>query len=155
VTIHQWSDPDRGLREMRRVARGPVVILTFDAEALKRFWLAEYAPELIAVESRRFPAIEHIRDVLGGTSTVRTVPIPLDCVDGFGEAFYGRPEAFLDARVRRSQSGWRFVDEVPAERAVAALRADLASGEWDRRHGALRRQPEYLGAVRLVTALPG
>ena len=28
VTIHQWPDLERGLREMRRVTRGPVVILS-------------------------------------------------------------------------------------------------------------------------------
>jgi hypothetical protein len=122
---------------------------------LRRFWLAEYAPELIAAECRRFPTIDHVRGVLGGTSTVLDVPIPIDCLDGFGEAFYGRPEAFLDPAVRQSQSGWKFVDAPTTTRSVERLRADLASGDWDRRHGALRSQPDYHGAVRLVTALPG
>ena len=155
VTIHQWSDSDRGLREMRRVARGPVVILTFDAQALKRFWLAEYAPELVAAECRRFPTIDHVREALGGTSTVLDVPVPVDCVDGFAEAFYARPEAFLDPAVRQSQSGWKFVDAPAIACSIDRLRADLASGDWDRRHGALRSQAEYHGAVRLVAALPG
>jgi ubiquinone/menaquinone biosynthesis C-methylase UbiE len=41
ITIHQWPDPDQGLRELRRVSRGPVVVLTFDGDALQKFWLAE------------------------------------------------------------------------------------------------------------------
>ncbi len=57
VTIHQWSEPETGMKELRRVSRGPVVILTFDGDALDRFWLAEYAPELIAAETRRYPPI--------------------------------------------------------------------------------------------------
>ncbi len=154
ITVHQWSDTDRGLREMRRVARGPVVVLTFDADVLARFWLAEYVPELFAAERRRFPTIEHIREVLGGTSTVQAVPIPIDCVDGFGEAYYARPEAFLDPRVRQSQSGWGFVGATATRRGVGRLRADLTDGEWDRRHGSLRSQPQYVGGVRLVTAMP-
>ena len=85
---------------------------------------------------------------------MQAVPIPIDCVDGFGEAYYARPEAFLDPEVRRSQSGWGFVDAAATRRAVAHLRADLADGEWDRRHGGLRTQREYVGAVRLVTAMP-
>jgi SAM-dependent methyltransferase len=76
VTIHQWPDLDRGLRELRRVARGPVVILTFDGEALARFWLAAYVPEVIATEQRRFPAIDRVAAVLGGDVTVTRVPIP-------------------------------------------------------------------------------
>jgi len=44
VTVHQWSDHERGLRELRRVSRGPVVILTFDGDVLDKFWLASYVP---------------------------------------------------------------------------------------------------------------
>src|SRR5690606_1462262 len=66
LTVHQWADIDRGLRELRRVARGLVVVLTFDPSAMGRFWLADYLPGLVEVEARRFPAIEEISDVLGG-----------------------------------------------------------------------------------------
>jgi SAM-dependent methyltransferase len=154
VTVHQWPDADRGLRELRRVSRGPVVILTFDIDALDRFWLAHYVPELIAAERHRFPSIAHIVEVLGGPSSVTTIPIPIDCVDGFTEAYYARPEKFLDPAVRRSQSAWGFVDSSVIDRGIGELRADLESGEWDRRYGPLRAQPEFLGALRLVVANP-
>jgi ubiquinone/menaquinone biosynthesis C-methylase UbiE len=154
VTIHQWSDTDRGLRELRRVSRGPVVILTFDGDALDLLWLADYVPELIAAERRRYPAIEHVRQVLGGVTSVFSVPVPIDCVDGFTEAYYARPERFLDPAVRRSQSAWGFVDQAAIDRTADRLRADLASGEWDRRYGHLREQPHFVGSLRLITALP-
>jgi SAM-dependent methyltransferase len=154
VTIHQWPDSDAGLRELRRVGRGPVVVLTFDGEALDRLWLAEYAPELIAVERTRYPAIDHVRAVLGGGTSVTEVPIPIDCVDGFTEAFYARPEQFLNPMVRQAQSAWGFISVADADRSVARLRAALESGEWDRQHGALRTQPEFVGALRLIAALP-
>jgi hypothetical protein len=154
VTIHQWSDTDQGLRELRRVSRGPVVILTFDGDALDLLWLADYAPELIAAERRRYPGLSHVADVLGGDVTVSRVPIPLDCIDGFTEAFYGRPEQFLDPAVRQSQSAWGFIDADATSRAVAQLREDLESGEWDRRYGHLRSQPEFVGSLRPLRALP-
>ena len=154
VTIHQWHDTDAGLRELRRVSRGPVVILTFDGNALDRLWLAEYAPELIAAERRRYPAIQHVREVLGGDSTVQEVPIPIDCTDGFTEAFYARPEHFLDEGVRRSQSAWGFISAADEARTVERLEADLASGAWDERFGELRSQPEFIGALRLITVTP-
>jgi SAM-dependent methyltransferase len=154
VTIHQWRDTDAGLRELRRVSRGPVVILTFDGTQLDRLWLGEYAPELFAAEARRYPLIEHVREVLGGSSTVLEVPVPIDCVDGFTEAFYARPEQFLDPAVRAGQSAWGFVEPEAIERAMNALRADLESGAWEGRFGAYRQQPEFVGALRLITALP-
>jgi SAM-dependent methyltransferase len=153
ITIHQWPDLERGLGELRRVARGPVVILTFDGPAMLRFWLNEYVPEVFASESARDPGTDRVARLLGGEVSVSEVPIPIDCVDGFVEAFYGRPEALLDPEVRRAQSSWSFVDPEIVERGLARLRDALASGEWDERYGHLRTQPEYLGALRLITAV--
>jgi SAM-dependent methyltransferase len=150
LTVHQWGDLEKGLGELVRVTRGPIIVLTFDGDALDRLWLGEYAPELFAVERRRYPAIDRIYAGLGGGCEVRPVPIPLDCADGFSEAFYGRPEQFLDPAVRKSQSAWGFVEPAVEERAVAALAADLASGAWDARFGHLRTQPWFEGAVRLI-----
>jgi SAM-dependent methyltransferase len=150
VTVHQWGDLNKGLAELRRVTRGPIVVLTFDGDALGRMWLADYAPELFAVERRRYPAIDRIEAELGGGCTVSTVPIPFDCVDGFIDAFYGRPEQFLDPAVRKSQSAWGFVEPAVEKRIVAALAADLESGAWDAHHGHLRTQPWFEGAARLI-----
>lgn len=150
VTVHQWPDPVAGLRELRRVAAGPVIVLTFDPDALETLWLTEYCPELYAAERSRYPTMATIAQALGPEATVRPVPIPFDCVDGFTEAFYGRPERFLDASVRRAQSAWSFVDPADEGRAVDALAADLASGRWDERHGHLRTQSFFTGSLRLV-----
>jgi len=154
ITVHQWSDTDRGLAELRRVARGPVVIMTFDCDVLELFWLAEYSPELIAAERRRYPAISTIAKAIGGHTEVVQVPIPIDCVDGFIEAYYARPERLLDPVVRAAQSGWGFVDRVATDRAVESLRADLASGAWDARYGQLRTQPQFVGSIRLLVGRP-
>ena len=151
VTVHQWPDPVAGLAEMRRVTEGPVVVVTFDREALDRLWLMEYAPELGATEATRYPDVATIAELLGPDSKTVEVPIPLDCVDGFTEAFYGRPEAFLDPSVRGSQSAWTFLEPGIEQRVVASLADDLTSGQWDERFGHLRTQPWFVGAVRLIT----
>ncbi len=154
ITVHQWADPWRGLAEMRRVSRGPVLVMTFDGDELERLWLGEYVPELFDAERKRYPAIDEICESLGGSVQVQPVPIPIDCPDGFTEAFYARPEQFLDPEVRRAQSAWGFVDEAVASRAVESLRQDIDSGRWDARHGALREQPEFVGALRLIVSRP-
>jgi SAM-dependent methyltransferase len=154
ITVHQWADLEAGLREIRRVTRGPVVVLTFDGDALDLLWLADYVPELIAAERRRYPALSYLTAALGANAQVTPIPVPIDCIDGFTEAYYARPERFLDQAVRQSQSAWGFVDAETTDRAMARLRADLDSGEWDRRYGFLRSQPEFVGSLRLVTARP-
>jgi len=154
VTVHQWADTARGLAELRRVARGPVVVLTFDGAAIDRLWLAEYVPELVTSDRRRCPSIATIASLIGSSAEVLDVPIPIDCVDGFTEAYYARPEKFLDPRVRAAQSAWGFIDETATARAVDRLRADLDSGAWDARHGHLRTQPQFVGALRLIVGRP-
>lgn len=153
-TVHQWRDLGAGLREARRVTRGPVVVLTCDPAALQRSWLQEYAPEVIATEAGRYPAIPDIRSGLGGDVTITPLPIPLRCVDGFSEAYYGRPEMLLDAGARRANSAWSFVGPSVVERFARRLGADLASGAWDDRHGHLREQPTFDGSLRLIVARP-
>lgn len=152
VTVHQWADLQAGLHELRRVTRGPIIVLTFDGAALDRFWLADYAPELIAAERRRYPAIDALCASLGGATEVHAVPIPSDCVDGFTEAFYARPERFLDLAVRRAQSAWGFVGEEAQVRFVRTLGGDLASGAWDDKYGLWRQLPTFEGSLRLLVS---
>lgn len=154
VTVHQWRDLDRGLAEVRRVTRGPVVIMTFDPDMLRAFWLAEYAPEVMQQESGRMPSLDLIATRLGGTVRAEALPIPADCADGFAEAYFGRPEAFLDERVRKSQSAWGFIDPATERRSVEALRRALDDGSWDARFAGLRAAPEYWGSLRLVISEP-
>jgi len=152
VTVHQWPDLQKGLSELRRVTRERIVLLTFDGDALDRFWLVDYVPELMGAERRRYPAMDLLCKSLGGKTEVQAVPIPIDCVDGFTEAFYARPERFLDAPVRNSQSAWGFVDKQVAERFVKTLSADLQSGAWEKRYGKWRQQPFFEGSLRLVVS---
>lgn len=154
ITVHQWSDQARGLAQLRRVARGPVVVLAFDGPALGDYWFNDYAPELIAAEQKRFPPVDWIAEQLGGRTQITPIPIPLDCTDGFIEAFYGRPERLLDPAVRAAQSSWGFVEPHVAPRLAEQLGADLASGAWDERHGALRQAPWFDGSLRLIVSWP-
>jgi hypothetical protein len=111
-------------------------------------------PELIERARCRFPPVESIRAAQGPDAEVRPVAVPIDCVDGFNEAFYARPERFLDDAVRSAQSAWRVVDPEVEARFVRSLREALASGAWGERYGERRSRPTFEGALRLITAAP-
>jgi len=152
ATVHHWDDPAAGLRELRRVATGPVVVLTFEIDALESYWLAaDYLPELVDVERARFPTVAEIADALGD-ARIERLPIPIGCRDGFAEAYYARPEAYLDPAVRAAQSFWPLLPGGAERRALEMLAVDLGSGEWDARHGRLRETREYDGSLRLVVS---
>lgn len=149
LTIHHWSDRERGLRELRRVATGPVVVLTFEPAYIGRWWITDYAPGILADDHGRFPSTDAIEAALGGGSTA-IVPIPSDCEDLFLGSLWSRPELMLDPRVRAATSGFARLDADSERRAVERLREDLESGEWDRRWGQLRGRDSFDVGVRLV-----
>jgi SAM-dependent methyltransferase len=150
VTVHQWSDLEKGLAEMRRVTRGAVVLLVCDPGLMKDYWLNDYIPEVRAIEATRFPPIQRILTALGRHVEVKSVPIPLNCRDGFNEAYYGRPEALLDDEARLACSSWSLVPKAAVERFIQHLSSDLASGRWDEKYGHLRTQPFFDGPLRLI-----
>jgi SAM-dependent methyltransferase len=150
LTIHHWPNLRDGLMEMKRVTRKKMVILTYDPKKLSIFWNADYFPKVIEVEERRYPEISAISSILGVEPTITNVQIPLDCTDGFQEAFYGRPEYFLDKRVRQAQSAWGFIDQETELEYVKRLRSDLENGDWDKKYGQYRKMPFFDGAYRML-----
>ncbi len=149
VTIHHWESPEAGLAELRRVARGPVVVFTFELDALP-IWQHEFLREGLVIEQPRFPAIQDVAAALGGRTRIETIPTPGDCVDGFFEAFWRRPESLLDPAVRSAQSMWALLDDDVEQLIVERLSSALRSGAWDAEHGHLREQDRFDGALRLV-----
>lgn len=133
-TVHHWRDPIAGLREMRRVARR-VVVVTYDASApawRERFWLIrDYLPEFAGLLVG-WPSLADLTRAIGGRA--EPVLIPWDCADGFFEAYWRRPEAYLDEPVRRAVSVWTRVGPEAELRAVTRLRDDLSSGRWAERN---------------------
>jgi SAM-dependent methyltransferase len=153
ITIHHWEPPAAGLAELRRVARGPVVVFTFELDFLPP-WQLEFLREGVELERPRFPALEDVAAALGGRTRIERIPTPADCADGFFEAFWSRPEALLDPAIRASQSMWELLDPGDEERMVSRLAAALDSGAWDAEHGHLREKASFDGALRLVISDP-
>jgi SAM-dependent methyltransferase len=151
LSLHHWDDQPAGLAEMVRVARRRVVVLTLDPLVSGRTWLlAEHLPEVAALDRRIMPAPARLAARPGGR--VQVVPVPADCTDLFLVAAWARPERLLDPAVRAATSGFARMPAEVAARAVRTLRADLASGEWDRRHGHLRALAQLDVGLRLVSA---
>lgn len=147
LTIHHWSDVATGLAEMRRIARGRVVILTWDPAHAGCWLTRDYFPEIPEMDRAIFPTLDAMRRLLGPLE-VRTVPVPADCIDGFLGAYWRRPEAYLDPGVRGAISAFPKLGDVDAR--IERLRADLADGTWAMRNREILDAPELDIGYRLV-----
>jgi SAM-dependent methyltransferase len=150
-TVHHWADPRRGLAELRRIVRGPVVVLSWDLAYSDEYWLVdEYVPASKRLD-RHLPSPDEIANLLGGGS-VEVVGVPADCTDGFFAAWWCRPEAYLDPQVRAAMSGLARLGDEEVAPGIAQLARDLESGAWHERHADLLELDVYDAGYRLITA---
>jgi SAM-dependent methyltransferase len=157
LSLHHWDEAQElGVREMRRVTRGPVVIVTYDPQVSGRMWLmTDYLPEVAELDRRIFPAPELVGEWLGGATRIEELPIARDTADWSLGSFWAHPERVLDAEARNATSGFARMPGAVVQRVVAAVAADLEDGTWDARHGHLRELAEYDVGMRLVVGQPG
>lgn len=150
LSVHHWKDLEGGLREMARVARKRVVLLTWVPDAAP-FWLTEgYFPEIIAHDRTIFPTTDALSAMLErtiGPAHIEPLRIPHDCTDGFLCAYWRRPECYLNAERRSVISSFARID---AEPGLAKLRADLSSGRWVERNRPLLALDELDAGYRIV-----
>jgi SAM-dependent methyltransferase len=151
MTVHHWADVRRGLSELRRVAPRQVVF-TFDPDVHDSLWVfAEYVPAGL-VHQDAAPLSEVVEALQA--DRVEIVPVPADCTDGFGSAYWRRPEQYLSPAIRANISLFARLDLNVVEAGMARLARDLASGEWQRRHGDLLTRETFDSGLRLVVAGP-
>ncbi len=147
LTIHHWPDKSAGLRELRRVTRGPIVLLTFDPAS--RPWLTDYLPELATLDEANMPAMSDYARWLGPVR-IAPVPVPHDCSDGFLYAYWRRPAAYLDPVIRSGSSSFWALPNL--DEGLSRLEADLRSGAWQARYASLLDAETYDAGYRLVIA---
>jgi uncharacterized protein (DUF1330 family)/SAM-dependent methyltransferase len=154
LTLHHWdADQEAGVRELRRVARGPVVIVTYDPHVEQDMWLIrDYLPEVGEMDLRIFPPPERLTAWLGGSTEVTPLPVSRDTPDWTLGSFWAHPERVLDEQARAATSGFARMEPAVVERVVDAVRRDLADGTWDERNGALRELDAYDVGMRLVVS---
>lgn len=156
LTVHHWDDQvETGVRELRRVARGPVIIVTIDPTVSSQMWLfRDYLPEVAELDHARFPSIDRLASWLGGTVEAEVVPTERDTPDWTMVSFWAHPERILDETARDGTSGFARLDPATVQRVVADVESDLQNGSWEERYGYLRSLAELDVGMRMLVALP-
>src|SRR6266545_3948308 len=136
-----------GWRSLARTTPSEIPrIATWDTTYAGSFWLTrDYIPEVDDWTVADLPSLDEIAAELGDFER-RSLRIPRDCQDGFLRAFWARPEAYLDDRIRRNISQFNLVDQGSVSHAIERLDHDLSNGDGDAEYRYLRsRDSEDLG----------
>jgi SAM-dependent methyltransferase len=154
ISIHHWyPDQLQGVKEMCRVARNRVVVVTYDPRVSSRMWLlADYLPEVAELDNRIFPLPEAICDWMGCETQIESVPISRETPDWTLMSFWAHPERVLDPVARAATSGFSRQPKEVVERVVTAVSRDLKGGQWDEKYGHLRNLKELDAGLRIITA---
>jgi len=155
LAIHHFASIGEAARELGRICpTGPIVILTNDPRVAEPSWFADYFPEIHARDFITFPPLAEITDqisgALGRAGGVHGFPLPDNFTDRNMLSGWNRPESYLDAQVRQNTSGFAMAEPEIVKLRIAKLEQDLQSGEWDRKHGALRTQSAFDAGFRLL-----
>jgi len=151
LTVHHWSNRAAGVREMARVSHRQVVFF-YEPLETHNFWALAYFPAALDLPSEQDPPGEQFLAEHLQIREIHSVLVPHDCQDGFGAAFWARPEAYLDPEVQAGMSWLAMLPAADRQHGARRLKADLDSGEWDRRYGHLRQQPAYDAGYRIAVA---
>jgi len=148
LTIHHWSDIEKGLREALRVAQKRLILLTWIG-FVEDFWLVDYLPQIKEIDERLFPSIEQLEEILGAVR-VLSIPIPHDCTDGFLCAYWRRPQYYLDERVRGAISTFSRIANIGE--GLRRLQEDLEAGRWHKRYQYLLNKESMDFGYRIVVS---
>lgn len=154
LSLHHWEPfQEKGARELKRIARDRVVIVTIDPRVSGRMWLmADYLQEVASLDNQIFPLPETISEWLDCTTDIEVVPVSRDTPDWNLMSFWAHPERVLDGAARGATSGFARQTEAVVQRVVTAVAQDLQNGRWERRNGHLRSLDEYDAGLRIITA---
>ena len=131
LSMHHWSDRQKAFEEINRVTTDKFIAVTWNPEA-GPFWLTrDYFPEIVEMDNLIMPRIDELAkhfDIM----EVEPLLIPEDCVDGFLAAYWKRPSAYLNARVRGSISTFGKLKNV--EKGLNQLEQDIINGTWSEKN---------------------
>jgi len=154
---HHLQSPESAVREMVRASPGPFVILTCDPRAAESLWLSDYFPEIFEDGHVLFPPLAEVEALFRGagrTTSTAVFLLPHDLEDLFLAAGWRRPELYLDPDVRGSMSVFAAESTDYVAPRVERLRADLETGAWREKHGAILGRTEFDAGYRFIRVAP-
>lgn len=136
LTTHHWTDLKKGFQEINRCTRnnGVLVLFTFTPDQVRHYWLKEYFPKMIEVDSKKIPPLNELKEILleSGFTFLEEIIYEVrdDLIDQFMYAHKNHPEKYLDEEIRKGISAFRLAPD-PEEigRGLIQIKKDMETGK--------------------------
>ena len=159
LAFHHFQNPRQALQEIQRVIGSDrIIVFTYDPQMISSFWLTQYFPSLITNVRSTFWSMAKLTSELESMTktsvTILPFPLPYNLLDSFAAVGWGRPELYLDDRIRNGISSFSGLSKRELEEGLSNLSRDLESGDWNQKYGDLRQRAEYDVGYRFVYPTP-
>jgi ubiquinone/menaquinone biosynthesis C-methylase UbiE len=135
LTIHHWSDLNKGFAELNRVLKnkGRIVIFTSTPIQIKGYWLNHYFPKMVNDSIIQMPSFEKVKSAMDSTGfeilATEKYFVKPDLQDHFLYCGKERPELYLNEKIRKGISSFSaLANQQEVEKGVLEVRKDIDSG---------------------------
>lgn len=132
LTIHHWTDLEKGFLELNRVLKpnAKIVIFTSTPEQMKGYWLNHYFPNMLSDSIAQMPTLNRVKNAMqiSGIEFLKTDPyfITPDLQDQFLYCGKQHPELYFNEQVRQGISSFSsLANKKEVEQGLSELRKDI------------------------------
>ncbi len=155
LTLHHWSDLEKGFQELHRVVKssGKVVFFIATPEQTDRYWLKHYFPDIIRKSVDALPSMNKIQAAAkkAGFSLELTekYEVKEDLKDHFFYVGKHDPTLYFDDQIRNGISSFSALsNKKEVELGLEQLKKDINSGTFaDIKNSYAHDEGDYLFAV--------
>lgn len=135
LTIHHWSDLQKGFSELQRVLKpeGRIVVFTSTPKQMEGYWLNHYFPMMLKNSIDQMPSLESIEDAMTNSNIqiIKTEKyfIKPDLEDKFLYCGKHQPEIYLNKKVRNGISSFSLLSHKPeVDQGLTDLKRNIENG---------------------------
>ncbi|MFK7810363.1 MAG: class I SAM-dependent methyltransferase [Saprospiraceae bacterium] len=136
LTIHHWTDLEKGFSELYSVLKeqGRIVIFTSTKKQMEGYWLNHYFPKMLNDSIIQMPGLTQIKESMSkaGFETIQTEKYSIHPAleDKFLYCGKQNPELYFDEQIRKGISSFSsLANKAEVEKGLTELRSDIDKGK--------------------------
>ncbi len=136
LTIHHWTDLNKGISELARVLKpnGRIIIFTSTPKQMVGYWLNHYFPKMLSDSISQMPTLESIERAMKDAEIqllgTDKYFVKISLQDQFLYCGKQNPELYFDVQIRQGISSFAVLaNRTEVQQGLKQLRKDIDNGK--------------------------